>query len=105
MEVFRIYTEDLNRAGIEALVSQRFPGFTIIPANGYWEGHHEESLVIEVIAPGNERSVKVVHELAESIRELNNQDSVLVTRARVDSHLIERPKIKVLTEELKRASR
>ena len=75
--MFRIYTEDLDRAGIERIVSARFEGFTEISAIGFWQGQRENSLVIEISTSDADK----VNEIAESIRVFNHQTSVMVTES------------------------
>lgn len=73
--VFKLYTE--RRENLPHIVSQYFPGFTLYPAIGYWKGEGEESMVIEVVElPSAEGKVR---ELAETIKLINNQQSVLMS--------------------------
>jgi hypothetical protein len=73
--MYRIYTEDVNRAGIENIIKSRVSSFTIIPAIGYWNDKRENSLIIE-FANSKLHSVEIV---AELIKQANNQESVLIT--------------------------
>ena len=82
--MYRIYTEDTNRKGILACVSAAFEGFTVIPAQGYWKGERENSLVLEF----ETEDAGAVYALAESIRTLNHQEAVLVTYTPSTSKLI-----------------
>lgn len=73
--MYRIFTEDVNRAGIQSLCDSSFDGYTLIPAQGCYKGTREQSLIIEI----STRSLDAVTRLAQSIKALNRQDSVLVT--------------------------
>lgn len=84
MKLYCIYTEDVNREAIVALCNEHLPGYTLIPALGYWQGKAEQSLVIEHV--GEDAGRKMV-ELAIAIKQLNRQDSVLLTSHNLDLHL------------------
>lgn len=76
--LYRICTEDINRPGIERIVSSRFPGFTTLTAHGFWKLQKENSLIIEVVTDvKNEHKIKAI---AGDIKALNNQESVLIQR-------------------------
>ncbi len=76
--MFRIVTENVNRAGLEALLKERFSGFTIYEARGHYKGaerwYDEASLVIEIAGAGRAQ----VESAACAIRELNQQEAVLI---------------------------
>lgn len=82
--MFRILTEDVNRGEIERIVAERFPGFTVTPANGYWQGKQESSLAID-IAHASKADVVAV---AQKIRRANSQDAVMVQEWPVVSELV-----------------
>ncbi len=79
---YRIYTENKNRMGLENLVRNFFSCFTIIKGVGYWEGVHEDCLIIEIILPNMAYSVsdREVDRLGTSIALFNTQESVLITK-------------------------
>lgn len=76
--IFRIVTENVNREGVEALLKERFSGFTILEARGHFKGadrwYDEASLVIEIAGAGRAQ----VESVACAIRELNQQEAVLI---------------------------
>jgi hypothetical protein len=74
--IHRIYTENKNEHQIVRLASLRFDSFTVHPTAGYYRGRHERSIVLEIV--GARQSA--VESLAESIRKMNGQKSVLVLR-------------------------
>jgi len=74
---YRIYTE--RKPNVGEIVSQYFDGFTLIPTEGYWKGKREESVIVEVIASGPMR--QKVREMAETLKEINGQESVLVVES------------------------
>jgi len=73
-KVYRIYTEDLNRAAILQLSGEQFQSFTLQTTTGYYQGRAEESVVLEIVQATEEE----VLALAKRIRHLNGQKSVLV---------------------------
>jgi hypothetical protein len=82
--MYRIYTEDLNREQIEAIIGKSFDSFTVLPAVGYWHGHKENSLVIEV---DTDDKLSVVA-AASRIKEQNHQEAVLVTEVNESRMLV-----------------
>jgi len=85
--LYRIITEDKNRDGIVDIVKEYFDGFTLIPAIGYWQGIKENSLIIEIDVkhPLSKYRIKVI---AKRIKELNEQQAVIVQQINVKSELI-----------------
>lgn len=75
-KIYRIYTEDLNREEILRLTAKKFESFTLQPTTGYSQGRGEKSIVLEIVESRRED----VTALAESIRKLNGQKSVLIMR-------------------------
>ena len=84
--VFRLYTENKNKPGIEKIVSKFFKGFTLIHGRGYWEGNREESLIIEIV--GDIRDQSAIEKLAKEIKRENKQESVLLQKALIDQLFI-----------------
>lgn len=76
--MFRVFTEDVNRPKIEEIAGKFFHAFTMMPAQGVWNGQKENSLVIEVI--GDKRLEEPVNLMAQEIKLANRQESVLVQR-------------------------
>jgi hypothetical protein len=72
--VYRIYTEDLNRSKIIRLASKTFDSFTLQPTTGYYRGKPEKSIVLEIVKAQQSE----VTALANAIRRLNGQKSVLI---------------------------
>lgn len=85
-DVFRIYTEDVNRDAIAQICSDKLPAFTLIPARGIWQGTQEHSLIIEVIGKLSDRLA--VEYTARAIKRANKQDAVLVTHSKLEGVLI-----------------
>ena len=84
--LYRICTENKNREQVEAIVAKRFDGFTVFEAKGYWKGQDEASLVIEVIPP--EINEDNILGLAEDIKALNSQESVLIQELSCVSYFV-----------------
>ena len=73
---YRIITEDKNRVRIESWVGVFFDGFTVYPAQGYWKGKRENSLIIEIdVSPDDPKRVSM---LAYALKYINHQEAVLV---------------------------
>ncbi len=85
---FRILTENKNREGVEGLLKERFSGFTIFEARGHFKGaerwYDEASLVIEITGAGRAQ----VEAAARAIRELNQQEAVLVEEMPARARLV-----------------
>ena len=83
---YRIITEDKNRVRIESWVGIFFDSFTAYPAQGYWKGKRENSLIIEIdVSPDDPKRVSM---LADALKYINHQEAVLVQRLEVHSTLI-----------------
>ena len=82
--MYRIYTEDLNREQIEAILASSFDSFTVLPATGYWEGQRENSLVIELDT--NDKSSVVAS--AGRIKQQNHQEAILITEVKETRMLV-----------------
>lgn len=72
--IHRIYTEKKNERQILRLASSRFESFTVQPTSGYYRAKLEQSIVLEIIGAHQ----REVDELAENIRKMNGQKSVLI---------------------------
>ena len=81
---FRIYTENKNCEGLQALVGTFFKGFTIFEAQGFYKGELEGSLVIEIIAPIREEIASDIEFLGSEICHYNDQERVLITKEEVE---------------------
>lgn len=84
MKIYKVYTENKNRKFIEKLFNEEFSGFTIYEAIGYWQGHKEKSLVIEIISSSSAAPVKLA-KIAKAICGYNEQDTVLVSEQEIDA--------------------
>ncbi len=85
--LFTLYTE--NRPNLAALVSRYFQGATIYNGVGLWQGETEHSAVVEIV--GTMDDLQRVVFLAGDIREVNKQQSVLLTYGPVSSILVGDP--------------
>lgn len=77
MYCYTIYTENKNRAELESLLAQYFSGFTITVGKGYWQGIAEPRLIITYC--GTEEAYYLVGKVAEEIKRINQQESVIIT--------------------------
>jgi hypothetical protein len=76
--IHRIYTEKKNERQILRLASSSFESFTVQPTSGYYRTKFERSIVLEIIGARQ----RTVDALAERIRRMNGQKSVLVLTIR-----------------------
>ena len=104
--LYRFYTEDKpdRRELIIDALKERGVGFTIVSGVGQAPnrdgsyGPLEHSSIIDVVTENNEEQTKKIDDLAEEIRQKNDdQDAVLVARVEVSAELVE--KIKNAQEE------
>ena len=85
--IHRLYTQDINRAGIEAILASKFDGYTITAANGAYKGTPESSLVVE-LWNANDAAVK---DAAEQIAAVNSQESVGVVKLDASPEFVTAP--------------
>lgn len=72
--MYRIYTEDTNRKGIESILNKHVTGATLIPTRGCWHGKCEDALIIEIAG----EPLAEVHAVARDIKRENHQETVLI---------------------------
>ena len=72
--LYRLYTENIPNT--DKIVSRYYEGYTLITAEGYWQGIAESSLIVEIISSEDE-SAKIAT-LANEIKQVNNQVTILV---------------------------
>ena len=82
--LYRIITEDKNQCKVLDLVKWYLCGATIYHAKGLWKRQWENSLIIEMANVEN----AIVAQLVQEIKELNQQDVVMVQEIACDSYLI-----------------
>ena len=80
-QIYRIYTEEKNKKAIVQLVTEQFESFTLQPTLGYYRRKPEKSIVIEIVG-GKPAQIR---RLAERIRKMNGQKSVLILKFTADS--------------------
>lgn len=97
--LYRLFTENKNYDQIKKLVGDLFDGFTIIKADGVWQGKSEHSLIIEIDNPRmNTNFTNIedalldvdfrINQLCYAIKKLNQQDKILVQRIESESKLV-----------------
>ena len=72
--MYRLYTEDVNRSVIEAVLLSIVNGWTFITAKGAWQGNKENSLIIELLDASEDEAIQI----SQLICSANNQQSVAV---------------------------
>jgi hypothetical protein len=82
--IYRIYTEEKNKRAIVDLIGKQFESFTLQPTLGFYRGKAEKSMVIEIVGS---TAVKIKR-MAERIRKMNGQQSVLILQieSRSETH-------------------
>lgn len=78
--VHRLYTQKKNQAAIVRLIGREFESFTLQPVTGYYRGHSEQAIVVEIVGA----SVAAIRKVAEKIKRMNGQKSILTIRFRAD---------------------
>jgi len=87
--LYRLITEDKNRQNIIDIIKRHFDGFTLISATGCWQGTVEHSLIIEICYDVQSYQIEPkINVVAREIKELNNQQSVLIQKIEVGIYLI-----------------
>jgi len=84
----RIFTQNQNYDKVKKLVGQYFDGFTIIKAEGVWQGSSEHSLIIEIAGMFDTADCDKIDQLCYAIKKLNKQDKILVQKIQCNSELI-----------------
>ena len=84
--LYRIITENKNKAAILSMVSGVFDGFTAIESTGFWRGKQENSLIIEIVCP--EFNYKDLIGVCIAIKRYNCQESVLLQAIELSSEFI-----------------
>jgi hypothetical protein len=82
--VHRLYTEKKNRAAIVRLIGEQFESFTLQPVSGYYRGKPEQAIVIEIVSA----SISDVRKIAEKIKTMNGQKSILTIRFRAEAETV-----------------
>lgn len=88
MKLYRICTENKNYPDILDYLDEHFTnGYTVIHANGAWQGIREKSLIIEIVS--NAVSIESdIGKLAYWIRKVNKQNAVLLQVIEIESQLL-----------------
>lgn len=86
MTRFRIYTEDKNTKRLRILSKALFDSYTLFKGSGTWRGIDEKSIVFEMI--GSSTLERRVLSFARTIKIVNSQQAVLVTRELVETLVI-----------------
>src|SRR5712692_7554561 len=82
--LFTLYTED--RPNIQTYVSRYFSGATLVNAVGLYQGQTELAKVVYIV--GTLADLQKAFDLAGDIREVNGQQSVLLTWQRIEAYSV-----------------
>jgi len=90
MKLYRICTENKNYPAILDQLDSRFPnGYTIINANGAWQGQREKSLIIEIVEGGIPYvDITDINRLVYWLKKYNEQDAVMLQVIEIESQLL-----------------
>lgn len=81
---YKIYTENKRLRKIRRILNRLFNGYTLNFGEGGWGGKSEMSLTITICLSGQEGYLETrVKQAAQEIKELNNQESVLIEKSNV----------------------
>jgi len=84
--MFRICTENVNQDEIAKIVGKKFDAFNLVTGVGFWKGQKENSLTIEIV--GDDIKIDDINSIATEIKNVNNQDAVLVQKIENKNWLI-----------------
>jgi len=74
--LYRIYTEDKNRAKVIDILNRNVDGYTLIEAHGCWKKQWEESLIIEIV----DEPIEAIWHISKAIKNVNKQEAVLIVK-------------------------
>ena len=89
--LYRIVTEDKNRAGILKLLGSFFDGFTMYKAQGYYANTREPALIIEIDDMNLDNSAALsakVRSIVKALKKMNQQDCVLLQKISAISEML-----------------
>ncbi len=78
--LYRIYTGNKNASELDALVRKFSNSFTKYNATGFWKLQKENTAVFEFLIGNNNYGNRLMLQLSEEIKKLNNQESVLIVK-------------------------
>ena len=87
--LYRILTEDKNRLDVQMIVADKFDDFTMLYGDRFYKGKPESALVIEIDTNrfNKRKECDKVIDIANQIRQINQQESVLVQQISSNSWL------------------
>lgn len=85
---YTIYTESKNLEQVLEEVQACFPNFTVYEGIGFWRGSQEVNLTIEILAEDNQHDDHLVRTVALSIKALNKQHKILITKGQCSVNFI-----------------
>ena len=89
MKLYRVCTENKNYPDILDYLDKHFPdGYTVIHANGAWQGKREKSLVIEIVEGGIPHAdITEINHFIYWLRKHNEQNTVMLQIINAEIHL------------------
>lgn len=79
MNLYLLYTESKNLSALHKFVGEHFPGYHLTAnGTGAWKGQLEQSVILHIVAPNDAVTQAKVRFIAEGIRHINDQESVMV---------------------------
>lgn len=86
MNKYTIHTEAVNLASIKEQLNKYFEGYTLMIADGAYKGQADKALKIEVL--NSENIDPLVKGFCQKIRDINNQECVLLVKELVQADFI-----------------
>lgn len=86
--LYRIYTEDRNEVQLENLVKKYSNSFTRYKTAGFWKRKKENSVVFEFLIGNNNFGNRLMIQLGQEIKKLNNQESILVVKIHTEHEFV-----------------
>lgn len=77
--VTTVVTDQAVEWFLKNVVSRHFAGFTVIDADGFWEGSGERTIIIEILAGTDDNAADLVQAIADRYKKEFYQDSVMIT--------------------------
>lgn len=79
MKLYRVCTQNLNYPDILDYLDKHFPdGYTVIHANGAWQGQREKSLVIEIMGEMDDVMADNLTHLSYFLKKHNGQKAIMI---------------------------
>lgn len=86
--IYRIHTEDKNKEEILEECTNMVASFACYSVTGYWKGEEEQGITLEFVLHDTVHNDALIRCLAESIKHMNKQEAVLLTKTEAVAQFI-----------------